>query len=129
MSGKDLFHQWRETVSSKSIATDSFNGMHLVVLRGAVRRKLDQQLSLIQFETHDFILCELKGRPSEMMAFSLPATQTGVLWLCLQFHGKVSFADGHVGHPGTVFSFATGTVDYPLTLAAEKQWVLLLGVS
>src|SRR5690606_30010325 len=108
---------------------DSFNGMHLAVLRGAVRRKLDQHLSLIQLETHDFILCELKGHPSEMMAFALPATDTGVLWLCLQFHGKLSFRDGHVSQPETFFSFATGTDGYPLTLAAEKQWALLLGVS
>src|SRR5690606_1949728 len=58
-----------------------------------------------------------------------PATEAGVLWLCLQFHGKLSFPDGHVSQPATVSSFATGTDDYPLTLAAEKQWALLLGVS
>ncbi|MGV3763647.1 helix-turn-helix domain-containing protein [Parapedobacter sp.] len=103
--------------------------MHLAVLQQAMRRKLDQQLSLIQFETHDFILCELKGLPSEMMAFALPAMQTDILWLCLQFHGKLSFPDGHIGQPETLFSFATGANDYPLTLAAEKQWVLLLGLS
>src|SRR3546814_19379925 len=71
----------------------------------------------------------MKGRPSEMMAFTLPATEAGVLWLCLQFHGKLSMTDGHVGQPETLFSFATGADDYPLTLAAEKQWALLLGVS
>ena len=129
MSEKNLFHQWRETVSSRSSTKDSFNGMHLAVLRQAVRRKLDQHVSLIQFETHDFILCELKGRPSEMMAFSLPAVDTGVLWLCLQFHGKLSFPGGHISQPETLFSFATGADEYLLTLAAEKQWTVLLGVS
>src|SRR5690606_717491 len=107
MPEKNMLHQWREAVSSRTSARDSFSGMHLAALRQAVRRKLDQQLSLIQFETHDFILCELKGRPSEMMAFALPAMQTDVLWLCLQFHGKLSFADGHIGQPETLFSFAT----------------------
>ncbi|MFB2120751.1 helix-turn-helix domain-containing protein [Parapedobacter sp. 2B3] len=129
MPEKNLLHRWRETVSSRPGTRDSFNGMHLAVLHQTTRRKLDQRLSLIQFETPDFMLCELKGRPLEMMAFALPATDTEVLWLCLQFHGKVSFPDGHVSQPETLFSFATGANDYPLTLAAEKQWVLLLGLS
>ena len=129
MPEKTLFHQWRETVSSRSSPKDSFRGMHLTVLHQAVRRKLDPQLSLIQFETHDFILCELKGRPSEMMAFSLPAMDSGIRWLCLQFHGKLSFPGGHASQPQTLFSFATGASEYLLTLAAEKQWTLLLGVS
>lgn len=129
MPEKNLFHQWRETVSSRSGTKDSFSGMHLSVLHQATRRTLDQHVSLIQFETHDFILCELKGRPSEMMAFSLPAIDTGVLWLCLQFHGKLTFPDGHVSQPETLFSFATGADEYLLTLATEKQWALLLGVS
>ena len=128
MPKKNLFHQWRETVSLKH-TRDSFKGMHLAALHQAVRRKLDDRLLLIQFETHDFTLCELKGHPSEMMAFALPATDTGILWLCMQFYGKLSFRDGHVSQPETLFSFTTGTDDYTLTLAAEKQWVLLLGLS
>src|SRR3546814_13196729 len=112
MPGKDLFHQWKETISSRPSAKDSFNGMHLEALQQAVRRKLDQHVLLIQLEIHDFILCEMKGRPSEMMAFTLPATEAGVLWLCLQFHGKLSMTDGHVGQPETLFSFATGAGDF-----------------
>lgn len=129
MPEKDLFHQWRATISSRSNAQDPFIGMHLAVLQQAVRRMLDKQLSLIQFETRDFILCELKGRSTEMMGFALPATETGTLWFCLQFHGKLSFPDGHVSQPETMFSFMTAADDCALTLPTEKQWSLLLGLT
>ena len=129
MSGKDLFHQWRDTASKWSGPADSFNQMHLAVLHQAERRKFDQHLLSIRFENNDFVLCEWKGRPSEPIRMALPTPGSETLWFCLQFHGKATFPGGHISQPETLFSFVTDTADYPLTLAVEKQWVLLLGVS
>lgn len=129
MAEKNLFHLWKETISSKPGPRDSFKGMHLGALHQATQRKLGEQLLLIQFEIHDFVLCELKGRPTDMTGFELPGREGGILWLCLQFHGKLSFPGGHVSQPDSVFSLASTGEDHKLTLPAEKQWVLLLGVS
>ena len=108
---------------------DAYNGMHLAVLHRTTRQQLHPQLSLIQFETDNLILYELKGRPAELTPFALPATDTDTLWLCLLFHGKLSFPDGYTAPPGMLFTVATGTDEYLLTLATERQWLLLLGVT
>ena len=129
MPSENLFHQWRETTAARIGTRDAFNGMHLAVLRQATRQQTEQKLSFIQFETGNFILCELKGRPAELMPFVLPTKDTDILWLCLLFHGKLSLPDGYTASPETLFTFTSGTGGYTLTLADEKQWLLLLGVA
>lgn len=103
--------------------------MHLAVLHQATQQKLEKKLLHIQFEIHDFILCELKGRPQELTGYELPQKEEEILWLCLQFHGTLSFPTGKVSQSDTFFSFTATGEENLLTIPAEKQWILFLGVT
>jgi len=103
--------------------------MHLAVLHQAKREKLEENVFFIQHDIQDLILCELRGRPARVTNVELPTRDEGVLWLCLQFHGQLSFASGSVSRPDTFFSFRSEVEDSPLTVPAEKIWSLFLGVS
>lgn len=129
MPEKNLIHVWKETLSSKSSARDTFKGMHLGVLHQATQQKLDERLLRIQLEIHDFVLCELKGRPKELTSLELPEKDEEILWLCIQFHGTLSFPSGNVSQFDTLFSFISNGSENLLTVPAEKQWVLLLGIT
>ena len=130
MPDLNLRHLWKETLSSKPASRETFKGMHLSVLHQATQQKLDEHLLHILFETGDFILCELKGRPKQLTGFELPAKSGSIRWLCLQFHGTLSFSDGYRSKPDTIFSFVPNNKDdHLLTVPAEKQWILLLGVT
>lgn len=129
MLEKNPVHVWKETLSAKPATRETFKGMHLAVLHQATRQKLGEHLLHIQFETHDFILCELKGRPNELTAFPLPQKEEKILWLGLQFQGTLSFPTGKVSQPDTIFSFTVSEEENLLTVAVEKQWMLLLGIT
>ncbi len=129
MLDKNSVHVWKETLSAKPATRETFKGMHLAVLHQATRQKLGEHLLHIQFETHDFILCELKGRPNELTAFPLPQKDEKILWLGLQFQGTLSFSTGKVSQPDTIFSFTVSEEENLLTVAVEKQWMLLLGIT
>ncbi len=129
MSEKNPFRLWKETVSSKSHFRDSLKGMHLAVLPHARQQKLEENVLFIQFKLQDFVLCELKGRPTQMANIELPVKDRCILWLCLQFHGQFSFSNGRVSHPDSFFSFKSEAGDDPLTVPAEKIWSLFLGIS
>lgn len=129
MPEKNLIHVWKETLSSRASVRDTFKGMHLGVLHQAVQQKLDEHFLFIQFEIHGFVLCELKGRPRELKSFPIPTSTDEILWLCLQFHGKLTFPTGNVSQPDTFFSFSLSGSENLLTVPAEKQWVLLLGIT
>src|SRR5690606_3977827 len=90
MPEKNLIHVWKETLSSKPVTRETLNGMHLTALHQATQQKLDEYLLYIRFEIHDFILCELKGRPKELTGFELPQKEEEILWLCIQLHGRLS---------------------------------------
>lgn len=129
MLDKNTVHIWKETLSARPASRDTFKGMHLAVLHQATQQKLGEQLLHIQFAIHDFILCELKGRPPELTAYELPQKEEEILWICLQFHGTITFPTGKVSQPDTFFSFTTSGEENLLTVPATKQWVLLLGVT
>lgn len=129
MPEKNLIHVWKETLSSRPVSRETFRGMHLAVLHQATQQKLDDRLLRIQFEIHDFLLCELKGRPKEMTGFELPEKDGEILWLCMQFHGTLSFPTGNVSRSDTIFSFISNGSENLLTVPAEKQWVLFLGIT
>lgn len=129
MPEKNLIHVWKETLSSKPNLRDTFKGMHLAVLHQAAQQTLSERLLCIQFEIHDFILCELKGRSQELTCFTLPVQDGETLWLCLQFHGTLSFPTGNVSQPNTLFSFISNSNENLLTVPAQKQWVLFLGIT
>lgn len=129
MPEKNLIHVWKETLSSRASIRDTFKGMHLGVLHQAAQQKLDEHLLFIQFKTHDFVLCELKGRPRELKSFPVPTSTDDTLWLCLQFYGTLTFPTGKMSQPDTVFSFSSNGSENLLTIPAEKQWVLLLGIT
>ncbi|HLT88799.1 MAG TPA: AraC family transcriptional regulator [Sphingobacterium sp.] len=129
MPNKNLLHVWKETLSARPDTRETFKGMHLAVLHQAVQQKLSENLLHIQYEIHDFILCELKGRPTELTAFKLPQKEEEILWLCLQFHGTLSFPTGKVSQSDTFFSFTANSEENLLTVTVEKQWVLLLGIT
>src|SRR5690606_13617375 len=128
MPEKNLIHVWKETLSSKPVTRETLNGMHLTALHQATQQKLDEYLLYIRFEIHDFILCELKGRPKELTGFELPQKEEEILWLFIQLHGRLSFPTGDVSQSETIFSFTSDGSNL-LTVAAEKQWVLLLGIA
>lgn len=128
MPEKNLIHVWKETLSSKPVTRETFKGMHLTALHQATRQKLDEYLLYIRFEIHDFILCELKGWPKELTGFELPQKEEEIFWLCIQLHGRLSFPTGDVSQSGTIFSFTSNGSNL-LTVPAEKQWVLLLGIA
>src|SRR5690606_35018719 len=104
MLEKNAVHVWKETLSPRPATRETFKGMHLAVLHQATRQKLGEHLLHIQFETHDFTLCELKGRPNELTAFPLPQKDEKILWLGLPFQGTLSFSTGKVSQPDTIFS-------------------------
>lgn len=129
MQEKNLIHEWKETLSSRPASRETFKDMHLSVLHQATQRKLNEGLLHIQFETHDFILCELKGRGKELTAFELPEKDEGILWLCIQLHGTLSFPTGNVSQPDTIFFFRSDDSENLLTIPIEKQWVLFIGIT
>ena len=129
MQEKNLIHEWKETLSSRPSFRETFKDMHLSVLHQATQRKLNEGLLHIQFETHDFILCELKGRGKELTAFELPEKDEGILWLCIQLHGTLSFPTGKVSQPDTIFFFRSEGNENLLTIPVVKQWVLFIGIT
>ena len=129
MSGKHPFHVWKEAISSKPKFRDSFKRMHLSVLHQAVRQQMDKELLFMQFEVEDFVLCEWKGKPQEMLHFELPDKDGGVLWFCMQFQGKCTLPNGTESDADTLFTFVSNSTQYHLTLPIEKVWMLFLGVS
>jgi len=106
-----------------------FKGMHLAAIKQATQQKLTEHLSVIQFDIQDFVLSEIKGHPKSLISFSLPAKDGNVLWLCFQLHGKFTFCNGRTTQPDTLLSFVISDEDESLTLPAEKQWALFIGIS
>ena len=129
MPAKNPFDLWQETMSSSSRFRDTFRGMHLSVLPQASQQKLDNGLLYIWFEIGDFVLCEFKGRPSDMVNIELPAIEGDMLWLCLQFHGKLTFSGGRAGQPETCYAMSFDKDGTSITVAVDKIWVLFLGIS
>lgn len=129
MPEKNLIHVWKETLSSKPATRETFKGMHLTALHQATQQKLEEHLLCVRFELQDFILCELKGRTKELTGFELPEKNEEILWLCIQLHGRLSFATGSVSQSDTIFSFISNGRENLLTLSAEKHWVLFLGIA
>lgn len=127
MPEKSPLHLWRESVSSKPSPRDTFKGMHLAVLHQASRQKLDGGLLYIQLKVQDFVLCELKGRPNDMVSFELPSEDEEILWICLQFQGRLTFPNGGTSNADTIFTFSAD--DLNLTVQHEKVWVLFMGVT
>lgn len=128
MSEKNLIHTWKKIISSKPHLRDTVKRMHLSVLHQATRHELGKGLWYIRFEIQDLVLCELKGEPVEVMSLELPA-QANTLWLCMQFHGALSFSSGYRSEPDTMFSFLSNDTDNNLlTVLSQKQWVLFLGI-
>ena len=126
---KKPVHVWKETLSARPASRDTFRGMHLAVLHQATQQKWNERLLHIQFETHDFILCELKGHPKELTGYELPQKEEEILWLCLQFLGSLSFPSGKTSTADTFFSFTSANEQHLLTIPAGKQWALLLGLT
>lgn len=129
MPNKNLLNVWKETLSARPASRDTFRGMHLAVLHQATQQKWEEHLLHIQFETHDFILCELKGHPKELTGYELPQKEEEILWLCLQFLGSLSFPSGKTSTADTFFSFTSANEQHLLTIPAGKQWALLLGLT
>lgn len=129
MPNKNLLNVWKETLSARPASRDTFRGMHLAVLQQATQQKWNEHLLHIQFEIHDFILLELKGRPGELTGYELPQKEAEILWLCLQFQGPLSFPNGKTSTADTFFSFTSNDEQHLLTVPAGKQWVLLLGLT
>ncbi len=129
MPEKNALHLWKEAVSAPSRFREAYRGMYLSVLPQAIRQKPGKELSSIEFSVHDFVLYELKGRPTDMQHVALPVADSELLWLCLQFQGRLAFSDGHVVDSDTVCSFEVRGIDNPITIAPEKIWGLFLGIS
>lgn len=129
MPGKDILDVWKSTVSARPHSKDTFKRMHLSVLRQAIQQKTDEQLYIIQFDIQDFVLCEWKGRLTSLVGFELPKNDEHILWLGFQFHGSTRFlSSGSLEQDSMRPFIAQGSDDHFLTLSAERQWALYIGV-
>src|SRR5690606_31658574 len=124
-----IFNLWKEASSSKPIRRDAFSSMYLGRLQNAKRHTSGGQLSVIEYQIQDFVLCESKGRLLDVTSLALLCPGDDVLWFCFQFQGKTVFATGRATEPDSLFSFTTSSSETQFTLSAEKYWALFLGLS
>lgn len=129
MSQKELSQLWNRSLLARPDPRDVRKTMHLSVFsQGVVSSPIDG-IHTIHCRMEDLTLFEIKGRSSDLHLIDLPTTENETLWLCIQFLGKMVFPNGGSMYADCILSFMTRTVDYPLTLAADRQWLLIFGVS
>lgn len=129
MSQKELSQLWKETVAARPSPRDIAKTMYLSTLSQAVKHSPIEGMHQIQSTIQDFILLEVKGTLNALNMICPHVAEQEVLWLCLQFHGKAVFPNGESRDADKLFSFVTKHASYSITLAAEKQWSLYLGVT
>ena len=119
---------WRSSSRARPMRRESFRRMHLSVLKQATQEQLQEQLYYIYYKQEDLTLCELKGQASDLLRLPLPQQEEETLWLALQFQGKIQFSNGGSSSADSLYMLQLRGEDEQPTLAAGKQWLLLLGI-
>lgn len=129
MSHKGLSQLWKDAVTARPDPRDIVKTMHLAAIIQGTSRSSEVGIQVIQQEIGDFILFEMKGSPLQVSQVDLPTKDSEILWLCLQFHGKAVFPNGSKTTSDHFVSLITRYSDYKLTLPADRQWALFVGVT
>lgn len=129
MSQKELSQLWNKSLLARPDPRDVRKTMHLSAYPQGTASSPVEGMHLIQYQTADVMLFEIKGRPPNLHLIDLPTSNNKMLWLCIQLLGKTVFPNGRNIYADNMLSFMKQTVDYQLTLGVERQWILFFGLS
>ncbi|WP_437921612.1 helix-turn-helix domain-containing protein [Sphingobacterium sp. LRF_L2] len=128
MASNNIFKLWQETAAARPIPKDIVRSMHFSVLPQATRSMTGEKLHALYYELQDFVLYECKGSTESLIDLHLPFFNTAILWLGIQLQGNSTLPHGGINESGTFTAFILPEEDSCLTLTAEKQWLLFIGV-